>query len=170
VGLERGPLSLMSTTEELLGRKSSSSGLEIREYGRRDPSRCPHGSLSAKFCADCRQAAVARSVYFARGDTVIIILSKQIFNTKTPEAYFGLCRVQFIPMPTDPLNSPCLSSAVFCFTERAHCYALSDGLHSVSAAILANYVRTCYVTYIGLHDTVGANRPVVMNNNQRLYK
>jgi hypothetical protein len=29
VGLERGPLSLVSTTEELLGRKSSGSGLEI---------------------------------------------------------------------------------------------------------------------------------------------
>jgi hypothetical protein len=28
VGLERGPLSPMSTTEELLGRKSSGSGLE----------------------------------------------------------------------------------------------------------------------------------------------
>jgi hypothetical protein len=39
VGLERGPLSLVSTTEEPLGRKSSGSGLEIREYGRRDPSR-----------------------------------------------------------------------------------------------------------------------------------
>jgi hypothetical protein len=39
VGLERGPLSLVSTTEELLGRKSSDSDLEIREYGRRDPSR-----------------------------------------------------------------------------------------------------------------------------------
>jgi hypothetical protein len=37
VGLERGPLSLVSTTEELLGRKSSDSGLQIREYGRRDP-------------------------------------------------------------------------------------------------------------------------------------
>jgi hypothetical protein len=37
VGLERGPLSLMSTTEELLGRKSSGSGLKIREYGRGDP-------------------------------------------------------------------------------------------------------------------------------------
>jgi hypothetical protein len=35
VGLERGPLSLVSTTEELLGRKSSRSGLESREYGRR---------------------------------------------------------------------------------------------------------------------------------------
>jgi hypothetical protein len=37
--LERDTLSLVSATEELLGRKSSSSGLEIREYGRRDPSR-----------------------------------------------------------------------------------------------------------------------------------
>jgi hypothetical protein len=35
VGLERGPLSLMSTTEQLLGRKFSGSGLESREYGRR---------------------------------------------------------------------------------------------------------------------------------------
>jgi hypothetical protein len=39
VGLERGPLSLVSTIEELLGRKSSGSGQENREYGRRDPSR-----------------------------------------------------------------------------------------------------------------------------------
>jgi hypothetical protein len=39
VSLEQGPLSLMSTTEELLGRKSSGSGLESREYGRGDPSR-----------------------------------------------------------------------------------------------------------------------------------
>jgi hypothetical protein len=39
VGLERGPLSLVSTTEELLGRKSSGSGLEIREYDRRDSTR-----------------------------------------------------------------------------------------------------------------------------------
>jgi hypothetical protein len=28
----------MSTTEELLERKRSGSGLEIREYGRREPS------------------------------------------------------------------------------------------------------------------------------------
>jgi hypothetical protein len=39
VGLERGPLSLVSTTEELFGRNSSGSGLESREYGRRDSSR-----------------------------------------------------------------------------------------------------------------------------------
>jgi hypothetical protein len=36
VDLERGPLSLVSTIEELLGRKSSGSGLESPEYGPRD--------------------------------------------------------------------------------------------------------------------------------------
>jgi hypothetical protein len=38
VGLERSPLSLVSTIEELLWRKSSSSGLDNREYIRTDPS------------------------------------------------------------------------------------------------------------------------------------
>jgi hypothetical protein len=45
VGLERGPLSLVSTTEELLGRNSSDSSVEVREYGRRDASRWPSGTL-----------------------------------------------------------------------------------------------------------------------------
>jgi hypothetical protein len=35
VGLERGPLSLVSAFQEVLERKSSGSGLEIWEYGRR---------------------------------------------------------------------------------------------------------------------------------------
>jgi hypothetical protein len=39
VSLERGPLSLVSTIEELLGRNSSGFGLENREYGRGDPLR-----------------------------------------------------------------------------------------------------------------------------------
>jgi hypothetical protein len=39
VGLERGLLRLVSTIEELLGRKNSGSGLENREYWSRDPSR-----------------------------------------------------------------------------------------------------------------------------------
>jgi hypothetical protein len=45
VGLKRGPLSLLSTTEGLLGRKSSCSGLENRQYGRRDPSRWTRGTI-----------------------------------------------------------------------------------------------------------------------------
>jgi hypothetical protein len=38
-------ISLVSTIEELLERKSSGSGLENREYGRRDPSSWPRGTL-----------------------------------------------------------------------------------------------------------------------------
>jgi hypothetical protein len=45
VGLERGSLSLGSRHEELLERKSSGSGLEIREYGQREPSCLPRGTL-----------------------------------------------------------------------------------------------------------------------------
>jgi hypothetical protein len=47
VGLERGPLSLVSITEDLLGRNSSGSGQENREYDRRDPLTTQH-PLSAK--------------------------------------------------------------------------------------------------------------------------
>jgi hypothetical protein len=45
VALEQGPLSLVSTIEELLGRKSSGSGLESREYGQGDPLRWPRDTL-----------------------------------------------------------------------------------------------------------------------------
>jgi hypothetical protein len=45
VGLERGPLSLVNSTEELLGRNSSGSGLENREYGRGDPLRWPRDTF-----------------------------------------------------------------------------------------------------------------------------
>jgi hypothetical protein len=45
MGLERDPLSLVSTIEELFGRNSSHSGLENREYGRGDPLRWPHDTL-----------------------------------------------------------------------------------------------------------------------------
>jgi hypothetical protein len=75
-----GPFSLVSTTEELLGRKSSGSGLESREYGRRDPSRRPRGTLypqtlaltppASGFRSDCifrsRTHATKLSLFFIR--------------------------------------------------------------------------------------------------------
>jgi hypothetical protein len=44
VGVDWGPLSLVSTTEELLGRKSSSSSQENREY---DPQKLALTSLTS---------------------------------------------------------------------------------------------------------------------------
>jgi hypothetical protein len=45
MGLERGPLSLVTTIEELPGRNSSGSGPENREYGHGDPLRWPRDTL-----------------------------------------------------------------------------------------------------------------------------
>jgi hypothetical protein len=67
VGLERGPLSLVSTTEELLGRKSSGSGLENRDYSRRDSSRWPRGTLYPQKLALTSLTSCGHSVEFARG-------------------------------------------------------------------------------------------------------
>jgi hypothetical protein len=62
VGPERGPLSLVSTIEELLGRKSSGLGLESREYGRRDPLRWPRGTLYPQKLALSLPTSWGRSV------------------------------------------------------------------------------------------------------------
>jgi hypothetical protein len=62
----RGPLSVMSTTEELLGRKSSGSSLEIREYGRGDLSRCPRDSLYPQKLALTSPTNGGRSVHIVR--------------------------------------------------------------------------------------------------------
>jgi hypothetical protein len=62
VGLERGPLSLVSTIEELLGRKSSGSGLEIQEYGHRDPLLLPRSTLYVQKLALTSPTSGIRSV------------------------------------------------------------------------------------------------------------
>jgi hypothetical protein len=62
VGVGRDPLSLVSTIEELLGRKSSGLGLESREYGHRDPLRWPRGTLYPQKLALTLPTSGGRSV------------------------------------------------------------------------------------------------------------
>jgi hypothetical protein len=66
VGLERGPLRLMNTTEELLGRNSSGSGLENREYGRGDPLRRPRDTFYPQKLALTSPTSGGRSVSIFR--------------------------------------------------------------------------------------------------------
>jgi hypothetical protein len=75
VGLERGPLSLVSPIEELLGRKSSGFCLEIREYGRRDPSRWLRGSLYRTKLALTSPASGGRSAGIVRSRTQATVFS-----------------------------------------------------------------------------------------------
>jgi hypothetical protein len=69
VGLDRDPSSLVSTIEKLHGRKSSGSGLEIREYGRGDSSRWPHGSFHPQKLALTSPTNGGRSVGIVRSRT-----------------------------------------------------------------------------------------------------
>jgi hypothetical protein len=66
VGLERGPLSLVSTIDELLGRNSSGSGLENREYGRGDSFRWPRDTLYRQKLALTSPTCGDRSVGIVR--------------------------------------------------------------------------------------------------------
>jgi hypothetical protein len=69
MGLEWGPFSLVSTTEDLLEIKSSGSGLESREYGRKDPSRWPRGTLYPQKLALTPPTSGGRSVGMIRSGT-----------------------------------------------------------------------------------------------------
>jgi hypothetical protein len=92
VGLERGPLSLVSTTEELLERKSSGSGLEIREYGHRDPSRWPCGTLYPQKLAVNSSTSGGRSVGIVRSrthSTEFVYLTKMVAVQSTQRRMAG---------------------------------------------------------------------------------
>jgi hypothetical protein len=82
VGLERNPLSLVSTIAELLERKSSGSGLESREYGRRDPSFWPRGTLCPQKLALTSPTSGGRSVGIVRSRTQATEFSFSFFICK----------------------------------------------------------------------------------------
>jgi hypothetical protein len=97
VGLKRGPLSLMSTNQELLGRKSSGSGLEIREYGRRDPPCWPRGTLYPQKLALTSPTSGGRVVGIVRSRTQATEFSFLVFSFSPLLQFYGACRIVKMP-------------------------------------------------------------------------
>jgi hypothetical protein len=69
VGLQRGPFSLVSTPEELLGRKSSGSGLENGEYASGDPLSWPRDTFHPQRLALTSPTSCGRSIGIVRSRT-----------------------------------------------------------------------------------------------------
>jgi hypothetical protein len=88
VGLEQGPLSLMSTTKELLGRKSSGYGLENREYACRDPSCWPCDILYPQKLPQTLLTNSGHSVGIVRSQTKATELLMVLFQHHV--LHFGL--------------------------------------------------------------------------------
>jgi hypothetical protein len=65
----RGPLNLVSTIKEILGKNNSGFGPECREYGRRDPSCLPRGTLYSQKFALTSPTSGDRSVGIVRSLT-----------------------------------------------------------------------------------------------------
>jgi hypothetical protein len=72
---ELDPLNLVSTIEQLLGRKNIGSGLENWEYDRRNPSRWPRGILYPQKMALTSITSGGRSVGRVRSRTQATELS-----------------------------------------------------------------------------------------------
>jgi hypothetical protein len=117
VGLERGPLSLVSIIEELLERKSIGSGLEIREYGRRDQSRWPRGTLYLQRLALTSPTSDGRSVGIDRSRTQATEFFLAFFSSVSigsRDNWAGMAR----GCPSDSRNStPCSGTQFLYSTE-----------------------------------------------------
>jgi hypothetical protein len=88
VGLERGPLSLVSTTEELLERKSSGSVLETRKYGRGEQSHWSRDILYPQKLAVTSPTSGSRSVGIVRlwATKFVYLLYSSLNIIKTTES------------------------------------------------------------------------------------
>jgi hypothetical protein len=114
-GLQRGPLSLVTTIEELLERKSSGSGLENRDCGRRDSSRWPRGTLYPQKLAVTSLTNGGRSVG--------IVLSR------TQATKFSLWGLQSDKRRETTRNFPSIEEGG---GVRAGTHPLTGSLHSLS--------------------------------------
>jgi hypothetical protein len=111
VDLERGPLNLLSINEELFGRKSSDSGLENWEYGRRDPLYWPRNTFYPQKLAltlptgGGRSVGIVRSLTMGHGEILQLCSTYFcLFNVNINSVEFLLSWLTLEPVQVFPLN------------------------------------------------------------------
>jgi hypothetical protein len=110
VCLERGPLSLLSKIEELLGRNNSGSGLENRQYARGEPFRWPRDTLYPQKFALTSPTCGGRSVGIVRLRTKTMEFFCSCFYTPSSEPF----RTFYVPFsPPHAFSMPFTTPALF---------------------------------------------------------
>jgi hypothetical protein len=148
VGLERGPLSLVSTTEELIRRKSTCSGLEKRYYGRGD-----HVTfLCTKVCTtfgDKRR--VARSVQYARRlRPRSLVLNNE--NGNTNYKHKQNTRILFLFFCSNIKSTVCIIGIAFAKQRQAESPIYYTEHETQDLTILLKLLRTSLVRLV-IHMT-----------------
>jgi hypothetical protein len=164
VGLERGPLSLVSTFEVILERKSSGSGLESREYGHGDPLRWPRETLYLQKLALTSLTSGDRSKGIVRSltkDTELILLlwswkqnhvkriARCLYSAKYQELSALWCFAILIyihhilkSVPMAEIQREAfgykISSLISRQPERPTCWPSSSNLHRTVHSVLSN--------------------------------
>jgi hypothetical protein len=146
MGLELGPLSLVSTTEELHGRNSSGSSPLNREYGRGDPLCWPRNTLSAKKKLALTSCGCSVGIVHSRTQAtefVSFVFSLQRFKLWHSRSFcFVFVRSRILSLFTDLallLSLTSIFSKKFLLSFHSNCYHMtfSDGLAS----------KWCYFSY-----------------------
>jgi hypothetical protein len=112
VGLERGSLSHMSTTEELFERNNSDSGLENRKYSRGGPLRWPRDALYQKKLKLTSPTSGGRSVGIVRPRTKATEFNFYLINAN------GNAAVNSLELSTSWEATNCLVTLEFLIIPR----------------------------------------------------
>jgi hypothetical protein len=104
MGLEWGPLSLVSTTEELLDRKVAAPVWKTENTGRRDPSRRPRGTPYPQKLAITSPTSGGRSVDIVRSRTQTMEFSFFVLAV-TPD-YGAQAKANNVPLSPVSPKSP----------------------------------------------------------------
>jgi hypothetical protein len=131
VGLERGSLSLVNVTEELLERKRRGSSLKIREYGRRDPLRWPRNIFSPQKLKLTAPTSGGRSVGLVRSRTQDTELKRNFWDL----SFFSKVQRDSREDVLRVLRKPCsLTHEISIFFFVISFYLQSVLLHSANCA------------------------------------
>jgi hypothetical protein len=184
VDLDRGPLSLVSTTEELLGRKSRKL-----EYGRRDPSRWPRSSLHPQKLEVTSPTSGGRSVGIGRSRTqatkFLVFLALQMLHSlhRVIQEYYEsvpVCSSKVIKLPPDKEMTfhPCNQRYQPCETQitlkecdgfltfinmQSFSPCNADNVHSYAGKFSLFYIDTSAMYIFGYTGVDGVSLVTVQN-------